>query len=74
MAALRFLAVAVNSKRLGFVFFVGDQLKDWRTMTKPTKSPKDASIVLEKLIEDYRPDVVVTEAVAENEGLSLIHI
>ena len=66
MAALRFLAVAVNSKRMGFVFFVGNQLKDWRTMTKPTQSPEDASEALEKLIEDYQPDVVVTEQVDEN--------
>lgn len=66
MAALRFLAVAVNSKGLGFVIFVGSQLKDWRTMTKPIKSSKEITKAVEKLIEDYQPNVVITQGVAND--------
>ena len=63
MTMLRYLAVAINSKRLGYVFIIGNQMKDWRMMTKPTKSPAEASKAMQKLIADYQPDVVVTEEV-----------
>ncbi len=61
MAALRMLAVAINSKRMGYVFLIGTQLKEWRTMTKPTKSPTEAAGALQDLINEFKPDVVVTE-------------
>lgn len=68
MAALRYLAVAINRRRLGYVFLVGHQLKDWQTMTKPTKSPNEAARRMKQLIEDFQPDVVVTEDLDRGEA------
>lgn len=61
MAALRMLAVAINQKRLGYVFFSGHDLKDWQTMTKPSTSRSEAAGAIQKLINDFRPNVVITE-------------
>jgi len=36
-------------------------LHDWQMMTKPTKSQVDAAGTLQTLINDYRPDIVITE-------------
>ena len=55
------LAVAINGKRLGYVFLIGHQLKEWQTMTKPATSPEEAAGALQQLINQFRPDVVVTE-------------
>lgn len=61
MAALRLLAVSINRKRMAYVFLIGNQLKEWRTMTKPTQSSAEAAAAMATLIEDFEPDVVVTE-------------
>ena len=61
MTTLRLLAVAINSKRMGYVLFSGNQLKDWRAMTKPTRSRAEAAGAMQRLINEYRPDIVVTE-------------
>ena len=63
MAQLRVLAVAINRRRLGYVFLLGMDLKEWRTMTAPTKSQTNAAGALQDLINEFRPDVVVTEKV-----------
>lgn len=55
------LAVAVTQRRFGYVFLINGQLKDWQIMTKPTKSRSEAAGALQKLINTFRPDVVVTE-------------
>lgn len=61
MAALRLLAVAINSKRLGCVVFDDLELRDWRSMTKATRSRSEAAATMQQLINGYRPNVVVTE-------------
>ncbi len=61
MAALRLLAVAVTQRRFGYVFLINGQLKEWQLMTKPTKSRSNAAGALQELINNFKPDVVVTE-------------
>ena len=61
MATLKLLAVAINTQRMGCVFFAGHELKDWRAMTKPTRSQSDAAEALQRLINNFAPDVVVTQ-------------
>ena len=63
------LAVAINKHRMGYVFLIGNQLKEWRTMTKPTKSQSDAAGALQDLINTFKPDVVVTEQIADRTDL-----
>lgn len=63
MPPLKILSVAINQKRMGYVLLVNQQLKDWRTMTKATESRAEAAAALQRLINDFRPDVVVTERV-----------
>lgn len=62
MTSLRLLAVAVNSQRMGYVLFRGRELKEWRAMTKPTHSQLHAAESLQRLINEFRPEIVVTEA------------
>lgn len=61
MEEFRLLAVAINRKRMGYVFLVGGQLKDWQTMTKATTSAPEAAAALQSLINKFKPDVIVTE-------------
>lgn len=61
MAALRLLSVSINRRRMAYVFLIGNQLKEWRTMTKPTKSSENADSALRDLINEFKPDVVITE-------------
>lgn len=61
MATFRILAVAINNKRLGYVFFHGYDLKEWRTMTKASTSRAEAAGALQRLINDFKPNVVITE-------------
>ncbi|MEM9358178.1 MAG: hypothetical protein AAGB04_18405 [Pseudomonadota bacterium] len=70
MAALRMLAVAINRKRLGYVFLVGHQLKEWRTMSKPTKSSLEAAAAMSELIHEFKPDVIVTEQLPRSASLT----
>ena len=70
MAALRLLAVAINRKRLGYVFLIGNQLKEWRTMTKPTKSSENADSAMRELIEEFKPDVVITEKLPRHTNIT----
>jgi len=61
MAALRLLAVAVSSRRVGYVFFSGNRLMTWKMAVKPITAPKQAGEWFQALIDRYKPDVVVTE-------------
>lgn len=61
MATFRILAVAINQKRLGYVFFQGYELKEWRTMTKPSHSRAEAAGALQRLINDFKPNILITE-------------
>ena len=63
------LAVAINKHRMGYVFLIGSQLKEWRTMTKPTNSQSEAAGAMQDLINTFKPDVVVTEKVGDRNDL-----
>ncbi|MFZ5618503.1 MAG: hypothetical protein ACOZAA_14410 [Pseudomonadota bacterium] len=55
------MAVAATSRRVGHVFFIGNQLMEWRTAAAPARSSVKAAGALQELINTFRPDVVVTE-------------
>ncbi len=61
MAALRVLAIAVASGRVGYTFLIGDRLRDWGTSRKAAKSPVKAAETTQEWINDLQPNVVVTE-------------
>lgn len=61
MAALKFLAVAVAKGRVGYVYIVEGELLDWGLSVKAAKSTNDLAAWLQKLINELKPDVVVTE-------------
>ena len=59
------LALAAATRRVGYVFLVGDRLKDWRVSEKAAKSPEDAAEAAQTWINELKPDVVVTEKAEE---------
>lgn len=61
MAALRLLAFAAATGRVGSVFLVGDKLVDWHISNKAAYSGVEAAAHAQALINDLKPDVVVTE-------------
>ena len=61
MAALRLLAFAAATGRVGSVFLVGDRLVDWHISNKAADSGVEAAAHAQALINDLTPDVVVTE-------------
>ncbi len=56
--------MAVATGRVGYVFFDGGILKDWKMCKKASKSPKAARSYTKKLITFFKPDVIVTERIA----------
>lgn len=58
---LRLLAIAINNRRLGYVFFTNNHLQEWRTLQKATFSEADAACSIQELIRDLKPTVVVLE-------------
>lgn len=65
MPGHRILAVAAASGRVGFVFLVGDKLRDWHVSCTAAKSPTKAAEEAQKWINRLKPDVVVTEKVED---------
>lgn len=61
MAALRVLAFAAATGRVGSVFLVGNNLIDWHISNKAAESGVEAAAHAQTLINDLTPDVVVTE-------------
>ena len=61
MAALKVLAVAVATGRAGFVYLEGIELRDWGISIKAVRSTKNLVGYIQELINEYQPDVVVTE-------------
>lgn len=61
MTRLRVLALAPASGRIGSVFLVAGELIDWQISTKGARSGPDAAAHTQELINDFHPDVVVTE-------------
>lgn len=61
MATTRLLAIAAASGKVGSVFLVGDTLTYWQVSVKAAESPADAAAHAQSLINDFWPDVIVTE-------------
>jgi len=61
MAALSVMAVAVASGKVGYVYVSGGTLQDWGITLKATRSNSDLVGFVQELINDLKPDVVVTE-------------
>lgn len=61
MAALKVLAVAVATGRAGFVYLEGVDLRDWGVSIKAVQSSKNLVEFVQELINEFKPDVVVTE-------------
>ena len=61
MATLRVLAIAVASGRAGYVFVQGSQLLDWGITVKAVKTGTELVGFVQNLINELKPDVVVTE-------------
>ena len=60
---LRLLAIAVAYGRVGYVFLIRDELKDWHMSKKASLSPKVARAKAAQWIAYLEPNVVVTENV-----------
>lgn len=58
----RTLALAAASGRVGFVFFIGKDLKDWRISGKASSSAFEAAKQTRAWIRYLEPDVVICEA------------
>ncbi|EBA12654.1 hypothetical protein [Roseobacter sp. CCS2] len=61
MTALSVLAVAVASGKVGYVYLSGGRLQDWGITLKATRSANDLVGFVQELINELKPDVVVTE-------------
>jgi hypothetical protein len=61
MATLSVLSIAVASSKVGYVFLHGGGLQDWGITVKAAKSSSELVEFVQRLINDLRPDVVVTE-------------
>lgn len=59
--ALRVVAIAVASGRMGYVFLVGTELKDWRMVCKAATAPANAARTTQTWLHKLKPDVVITE-------------
>jgi hypothetical protein len=61
MARLSVLAIAAATGRIGYVYFVGHQLRDWGLSAAASKDPNRAAAQTSKWLDLFNPDVVVTE-------------
>ncbi len=66
MARLKVLAIAVATGRIGYVFFIGDTLKEWKLSKKASRSTAEARKHVTKWIKFFKPDVVVTEKITKH--------
>ncbi|WP_281857461.1 hypothetical protein [Litoreibacter halocynthiae] len=61
MAAFSVLAIAVASGKAGYVFLSGGKLQDWGITVQAVRSGNELVGFVQGLINELRPDVVVTE-------------
>ena len=66
MAVSKILALAAATRRVGYVYFIGGQLKDWRVSDKAAKSTTEAAGQIQRWINELKPDVVATEKVGNS--------
>lgn len=58
---LRVLAITAATGRVGYVFFIGDELKDWHISRKASKNTKEVRGFACKWISSFAPDILITE-------------
>jgi len=58
---LKVLAIAVATGRIGYVFMIGGELRDWGLSRKASNSPNLAAKQAKSWIDHLKPNVVVTE-------------
>ena len=63
MATLKIIAFAAASGRVGFVLLVGERLMDWQVSNRAGRTADAAAAYALARIEQYGPDVVVTEQI-----------
>lgn len=61
----RTLSIAAASGRLAYVFFIGDELKDWGLSKKASESSVEAAAFAQRAINATAPQVVVTEKISK---------
>jgi hypothetical protein len=64
MTRLRILAIASSHHRVGYVFLIDKDLKDWHLSKKAARSKLEAVGEVQGWINTLKPDVVVSEKVA----------
>lgn len=76
MKAPRVLAVAAATGRVGWVFFVDDQLMDWQISNKAANGTAEAATFARTMIREFCPDVVIVEeaATARHKGKHALRI
>ena len=62
MERLKLLAIAVATGRIGYVYFIGDTLRDWGLSRKASLSSTLAAEQTQKWINTLAPDVLVSES------------
>jgi hypothetical protein len=62
----RVLAIAAATGRIGYVFFVGGELRDWKLSKKAAKNSELARAYADSWIETLHPHVVVTEDIQKH--------
>ncbi len=65
MARLKVLAIAAATGRIGCVFLIGGKLKHWAMSVKASKSPEMAANQTTKWIDEFEPEVVITEKITK---------
>lgn len=63
MKRLRVLAFAVATGRIGHALLIGERLMDWGLSKRASQNPDLAALHAKRLIDELKPDVVVTEQV-----------
>ena len=58
------LAISACSKRIAYVFFMGDDLRDWRVSETAARGPNEAATHTQIWVNELKPEVVVTEKIA----------
>ena len=65
----RKLAISVATKRLTCVFLENNKVVGWRLSRKAARHPKDAAECLKSWIDDFEPDLMISEdPVASRKG------
>lgn len=63
MKSPRRLIVAVRSGQIGVVYFVHRELVHWERTRTFARTPEAALSFVQKLVDDFEPDVLVSEAI-----------